>query len=427
MNTSKQVNIMVLLIFASVIATAAYTIWDPHRSSEAKTVQTEKQVTYGAFLFSQNCIACHGNKGEGGSAANRLKQAPPLNRPDLQGVDPKTGQVSKNLRDQAFKLVVNTITCGRVGKAMPTWGQSQGGTLTDQQMSQLATLITQGTAWDQVDEFAVRGEEKYHINGYAVDGFRLAEALDGSSTTVKLNKIEGLDKGVRLEIDEPGPKDTKMPEIMLITGKPNKDDNSVVVERGVGTTNPVAHEAGAEVLKPPVPPDPPTIVQSACGQTAPAASPTQTGPSTPAADLTVIGQGTAFDKTELLGIAGQELTITFDNRDSGIAHNIHFFKGADATAPDGGSTEIAAGPVVQTLKLDPLDPGDYYYQCDVHPGQMEGKLTTVAAGAATPAAGATPDAASAGGPAAQPSSGGTQTAQTPAAANPTAGAATPTP
>ena len=74
MNTSKQVNIMVLLVFASVIATAAYTIWDPHRATDAQDVQTEKQVTYGAFLFSQNCIVCHGNHAEGGAAANRLKR-----------------------------------------------------------------------------------------------------------------------------------------------------------------------------------------------------------------------------------------------------------------------------------------------------------------------------------------------------------------
>jgi plastocyanin len=140
----------------------------------------------------------------------------------------------------------------------------------------------------------------------------------------------------------------------------------------------------------------------------------------------VIGQALAFDKTELLGFAGQGLTITFDNRDSGVAHNIHFFNGADETAPDAGSTDVEAGPVVQTLKLDPLDPGEYFYRCDVHPGQMEGKLTTVAAGAATPAAGATPGAANAGGQAAASSSGGTQTAQTPAAVNPPTAQSTPT-
>ncbi len=388
MNTSKQINIIVLLVFAAVIATAAYTIWDPHRSSEAKTRQTDKTVDYGAYLFSQNCIVCHGNKAEGGAAANRLKQAPALNRPDLQGKDPKTNAVSKQAKDQAFKFVVNTVTCGRIGKAMPTWGQSQGGTLNDEQIRQLATLITEGTGWDQVNEFAIDGNEKYHLKGYNADGFKLADALDGSSATVKLNKIEGLDKGVRLQIAD---------EIMLITDKPNTSDASVTVERGVGTTSPAPHAAGAEVLKPPVPPDPPPVTQPACGQNLPAAVPTQ-GAVAAATELTIIGQGTAFDKDTLLGVAGQALTITFDNRDAGIAHNIHFFKGSDATGSEVSATEVAPGPVVQTLAIAPLDAGAYFYQCDVHPGQMEGTLTTVAAGAAARAGGAAP----AGAPTAAP-------------------------
>jgi mono/diheme cytochrome c family protein/plastocyanin len=396
MNTSKQINIMVLLVFASVIATAAYTIWDPHRASEATTRQTDKTVEYGAYLFSQNCITCHGNKAEGGAASNRLKLAPALNRPDLQGKDPKTGQVSKGDKQQAFKFVVNTITCGRIGKSMPTWGQSQGGTLNDQQIQQLATLISEGTGWDLVDELAVRGLEKYHLHGYDADGFVLAAPLDASSTTVILNKIEGLDKGGRLQIGD---------ELMLINGKPSKDDSAIAsrpagsgipvggavpVERGLGTTSPAAHDAGAKVLKPPVPPDPPAITQPACGQNLPPAVSTPSAPTAAATEMTVIGQSTLFDTDKLLGVAGKELTITFDNRDSGIPHNIHFFKGKDATGADVGTTDVAAGPVVQTLKIGPLDAGDYYYQCDVHPGTMSGTLTTVEGGAAAPAGATTP-------------------------------------
>jgi mono/diheme cytochrome c family protein/plastocyanin len=401
MNTSKQINIMVLLVFAAVIATAAYTIWDPHRSSEAKTRQTDKTVEYGAYLFAQNCIICHGNKAEGGVASNRLKQAPALNTNFLQGKDPKTGLVAKGDKQQAFKFVVNTITCGRVGKAMPTWGQSQGGALNDQQIQQLATLIVEGTGWDLVDELAVRGLEQYHIRGYDADGFVLAAPLDASSTTVILNKIEGLDKGVRLQIGN---------EVMLINGKPSKDDSAIAsrpagsgiqvggavpVDRGIGTTKAVAHDAGAEVLKPPVPPDPPSITQPACGQNLPPAASTPSAPTSAATELTVIGQSTLFDTDKLLGVAGKELTITFDNRDSGIPHNIHFFKGKDATGTDVGTTDVAAGPVVQTLKIGPLDAGDYFYQCDVHPGTMSGTLTTVAGGAAAPAAGTTPAATAA--------------------------------
>lgn len=379
MNTSKQINIIVALVFAAVLATGIYTFWDPSRASDAKDTQKEKTIEYGAYLFAQNCIVCHGNKGEGGAAANRLKLAPPLNRPDLQGKDAKTGAVSATDKSQQIKFVINTLTCGRVGKAMPTWGQAQGGTLNDNQIRQLATLITEGTGWDSVDEFAVRGNEKYHIPGYDSDHMKLAQPLDAASTNVFLNLIDPLGKGSRIEIEG---------EIMSVTANPDKDQKSITVERGVGTTSPKAHAVDVEVLKPPVPPDPPSITQPACGQNLPPpVTPGSAVAAVPSATLTIIGQGTAFSTDKLAALTGVPLTLTFDNKDAGIAHNIHFYKGADETGAEVASTDIAPGPVTQTLNFGPLEAGDYFYRCDVHPAQMIGTLTASAAGAA-PATGA---------------------------------------
>ncbi len=78
MNTSKQINLMVALVFIAVLATGAYTMWEPSRASDAKADDLRKTVDRGAFLFSQNCATCHGDSGEGGAAANRLKLALPL-------------------------------------------------------------------------------------------------------------------------------------------------------------------------------------------------------------------------------------------------------------------------------------------------------------------------------------------------------------
>jgi mono/diheme cytochrome c family protein/plastocyanin len=379
MNTSKQINIMVALVFIAVLATGAYTMWDPGRESDARKDELQKTVVRGAFLFSQNCIVCHGDAGEGGSAANRLKVAPPLNRPDLQGKDATTGVVSATDKALRFNFIVNTITCGRIGKAMPTWGQSQGGTLNDIQIQQLATMINEGTGWDIVKEFAINGDEAHHYTGYSSAGIKLTQAMDASSSSAFLTNIGPVGKGSRLEIDG---------ELMLVTSNPDKEQKSVSVDRHVGTTKAAQHASGAAVWLPPVPPDPAPVTQPACGQNLPAVVPTPSGPVAPTTDLNVIASGTAFSTDHLLGIAGQELTVTYDNQDAGIAHNIHFFKGTDATGADVAQTEIAAGPVKQTLKLGPLDAGDYYYQCDVHPGQMEGTLTTVAPGTAPTTSGA---------------------------------------
>jgi len=367
MNTSKQINIMVALVFIAVIATGAYTLWDPSRAADAKQRQLDKTVNRGAFLFSQNCRVCHGNAGQGGAAANLLKAAPPLNRADLQGKDPTTGAVDPTLKANEYKLIYFTILCGRVGKAMPTWSDVQGGPLNEEQIKQLTTMIIEGTGWGAADEYALNGVPADKIPGELTDGFKLAAPLDASSTVVQLNKVGVLAKGDRLRIDN---------ELMTVT-EVNKDANSVTVNRPLGTTKAAAHENGAPVAKPPIPPDPPSITGSSgpvCGQYAPPPQPTPAAPAAPATELKLTAKGIQFDTAALTGAAAKELTITVDNQDSGVLHNINFFEGTDNTGQSVGATPIESGPVVQTLKLGPLDAGTYYYQCDVHPA-MSGTLT----------------------------------------------------
>lgn len=79
-----------------------------------------------------------------------------------------------------------------------------------------------------------------------------------------------------------------------------------------------------------------------------------------------------FDKTELVAPAGKQFTICFSNRDEGIPHNFAAYveQGGEVL----GATEIETGPTFQTLTLGPLDPGEYWYQCDVHPTTMTGTL-----------------------------------------------------
>ena len=383
MNTSKQITVMVVLVFIAVLATGAYTLWDPSRATDARATQLQKTVDRGAFTFSQNCRVCHGDAGEGGAASNRLAQAPPLNRPDLQGV--KNGAVDPVEKISAYKRVYYTITCGRVGTPMPTWGNTQGGPLNDEQIKQLATMITEGTGWEDAKKYSIEGAPEFNINtGSDSDHLKLAQDLDASSTEVVLDRIVDAQGAplvtpkIRLQIDN---------ELMLVGGDPsavNKDTRTITVQRPLGTTKAAAHKAGADVLKPPIPSDPPSITgkDSAlpCGQNLPpAAAPTAAGGSpvaeTPSTNLAISAQGTAWDKSTLTAVAGQPLTLTVNNNDNGVSHNIHFFKGSDATGADVASTDIASGPTTQTLNFGPLDAGDYFYHCDVHPTQMTGTLT----------------------------------------------------
>lgn len=79
-----------------------------------------------------------------------------------------------------------------------------------------------------------------------------------------------------------------------------------------------------------------------------------------------------FDQTELRAPAGGRFTVCFDNRDGGVPHNFAAYtqQGGDVL----GQTEVEQGPTMQTLELGPLDAGEYWYQCDVHPITMTGTL-----------------------------------------------------
>ncbi len=110
----------------------------------------------------------------------------------------------------------------------------------------------------------------------------------------------------------------------------------------------------------------------------PAAAPTRdeppAPPSTPGVGtlLELTGVSSVFDKEDLRAKAG-EITIEFDNRDAGVVHNVHVFRGDDNDGEDVGETELETGPLKQTLTLD-LEPGEYFYQCDAHPTTMSGTL-----------------------------------------------------
>jgi plastocyanin/mono/diheme cytochrome c family protein len=361
MNTSKQIMIMVALIFISLIATGAYTLWDPTRASEAEDRQLDKTLERAAYLFAHNCRVCHGDAGEGGAEGNRLGVAPPLNRPDLQGeVD---GSVDPVAYADAYNLVFNTITCGRIGTAMPAWANAQGGPLNNEQIKQLTILITHGEpGWD----YAV--EEADHEDNAL--GLTLAEGISGTATEVVVSDAELLGPGSRLEIGD---------ELMLIS-EVNKETDTVTVERGLEETPQSAHDQGATVLVPPVPPDPPSVNEEACGQTAIAQPTTDPNAPTPtpvpdAQQLTVVGLDLEFDPETLTANATQPITVTFDNQDEGVQHNIVFYDGPDADSEQIAGTDIASGAVVQTLSFGPLEAGEYYYDCQVHPTTMQGVLT----------------------------------------------------
>lgn len=82
--------------------------------------------------------------------------------------------------------------------------------------------------------------------------------------------------------------------------------------------------------------------------------------------VTVVAQNIQFDISKIELPAGTPTTITFENRDAGVQHNIAIFTNSslDNELFDG---DLLTGPGTAQYEVPALDPGEYYFHCNVHP------------------------------------------------------------
>ena len=110
-------------------------------------------------------------------------------------------------------------------------------------------------------------------------------------------------------------------------------------------------------------------------------------PGAPAGPV-ITAQNLTFSPTSLDLPPGQPTTLTFDNEDPGVLHNIQFFSDADHT------TSVYKGPDVTGVasseyQLPALDPGKtYYFHCDYHPTTMQGTIAVAKSGGGSSPSGA---------------------------------------
>ncbi|MGB2695951.1 MAG: hypothetical protein WBD55_12315 [Dehalococcoidia bacterium] len=239
MNTGKQINAMVLFLFVLAIVSGVYALWDQRRADNAEADQLEVTAERAATTFALNCRVCHGDRGQGGALGGRLPEAPPLDRDDLEGIE--EGVFSKDSLERAFSFVSHTITCGRIGTKMPTWGQAQGGVLNEEQIRQLTVLITagdpklglhkEGGFWELAQEHAdeLDAEAAQHAEVDMPDGVFAADA-----TTLTVNNAAPFTAGQYIRIQD---------ERLRVQPK------AVVVQRGIAGTEAVEHEVGTPLLR----------------------------------------------------------------------------------------------------------------------------------------------------------------------------------
>ena len=87
---------------------------------------------------------------------------------------------------------------------------------------------------------------------------------------------------------------------------------------------------------------------------------------TPSTRLQIRARSLKFDTKTLVAAAKSDITLSFENDDAGILHNLAVYR--DKSAKERiFAGELVNGPRTVEYHFDvPLE-GDYYFRCDTHP------------------------------------------------------------
>ena len=98
------------------------------------------------------------------------------------------------------------------------------------------------------------------------------------------------------------------------------------------------------------------------------------GPTTPGGPVstTLVARNLAFDKRTITASPNVDVTVTLDNQDAGVLHNVSFYTNRSAgTKIFVGELKAGVSQSVEKFK-SPASAGNYFFRCDAHPDQMTG-------------------------------------------------------
>ena len=86
-------------------------------------------------------------------------------------------------------------------------------------------------------------------------------------------------------------------------------------------------------------------------------------------DLSISAENTRFSTDCLAASANHPFTVSFDNKDSGVPHNVNILSASGSSLFKG---QIITGSNSVSYHVGALKPGTYTFRCDVHPDAMQG-------------------------------------------------------
>ena len=129
------------------------------------------------------------------------------------------------------------------------------------------------------------------------------------------------------------------------------------------------------------------VLAAGCGDAGPDPLASFTG-----ASLTIQARDLTYAPVIATAPANTPLRLILDNKDAGVAHNIHVFQGETEL----GNTRTIEGPGLAAVELPALAPGRYQFACTIHPEMIGTVLVQIGApaGPSDPAETPPPDAPS---------------------------------
>jgi plastocyanin len=270
-------------------------------------------------------------------------------------------------------LIENTIACGRVGTAMPIWGQDHGGPLSDEQIRQLMVMITQDR-WDLVEEHINLPETARPVPGDRTAA-RLLQPVAAGDAFLNVSDTSLFTAGEALRMGEERLRITSVPDLPDGIREPGQ----IRVERGALGTVPLDHGQEEFIYRFAEAPTDPATTPSSCGQIARAPAPAGTPElieDFEGQSVTLVAQNIAFDTRQITVQSGGRVRIRLDNRDA-VQHNVAVYVSSTSTTPASpGSVGLTfTGPAMDDTVFDTPAAGSYFFRCDVHPTTMTGTFT----------------------------------------------------
>ncbi len=162
---------VVMTIFLALFLPAYWLFFENQRGTRAAVQQREKSINRGEHIFSvageeapgghagfqAQCAQCHGANAAGGVKGRTYippgaTEAVPYEAPALNDVFIKQIVGAKKTEKDAYNFIYETISRGRPGTPMPSWGLGYGGPMNDQQIEDVVNYLISLQDLEQLPE-----------------------------------------------------------------------------------------------------------------------------------------------------------------------------------------------------------------------------------------------------------------------------------